>query len=424
LAVAAPLYASLQPILTKLNYRSADEADQPAGPGRAFTTNMRIVILDAAAPGVAKICALASEATKVVVVTAGAGEAQRSLARSGAHAVIARAQLDIDLPEWIENFAALDSAAIATVLIVDDDSLVAERYGEQLKFAGFGVLFAGDATELIRTLQDSRFDLILMDIHLSDMSGFDMTRMIRQSRSHIATPIVFMSGEADPAAHFQAIRDGGDDFLPKGVAGETFVEYIRHRVQRARTLRSLIDRDGLTGLLNHVRFRERLGLEFERSRRRGSPLSVVMFDIDHFKRVNDLQGHQAGDMVIATLSRMLSAWLRRTDVVARYGGEEFVALLLDTDAEAAAKVADAFRRHVRDYTFHTASDSFLITLSGGVAGSASARDAFELIAAADAALYEAKRGGRNQIRLETRAQTGKALGRIFAPKTLHAADRP
>lgn len=174
-----------------------------------------------------------------------------------------------------------------------------------------------------------------------------------------------------------------------------------HELAEANTrLAQLAVTDGLTGLFNHRHFHERLTLEVERSLRNGLPLSLLMIDVDHFKRYNDRHGHPAGDDLLRQLSRIMTDGRRANDFVARYGGEEFAIVLVDTTKLTAAQVAEKLRERVADYPFEHAGDQpdGRLAISLGVASFPDDAEGSEaLVRAADAALYEAKRGGRNCV---------------------------
>jgi len=163
--------------------------------------------------------------------------------------------------------------------------------------------------------------------------------------------------------------------------------------------------DGLTGLYNHRHFHERIALEVERSQRSGLPLSLLMIDVDHFKQFNDTFGHPAGDEVLRQLARVLADTRRANDVVARYGGEEFAVILVDTAKFTAAKVAERVRERVFGHDFAEAAPrAGRIGVSIGVATFPDdGGDAEALVRAADAALYAAKRAGRNRVVLASQA---------------------
>jgi diguanylate cyclase (GGDEF)-like protein len=171
----------------------------------------------------------------------------------------------------------------------------------------------------------------------------------------------------------------------------------------ARNLSRLKDqanKDGLTRLLNKRFFMQRLGLLINTAEREARPLSVFIFDIDHFKKYNDTQGHLAGDEVLRGVARVLEQSLRPGDVPSRYGGEEFLVAMPDTDKGDALRAADRIREAIASHAFpHAASQPLgRLTISGGVAAlRTDGVDSTELIRHADQALYEAKAGGRNRV---------------------------
>ncbi len=167
-----------------------------------------------------------------------------------------------------------------------------------------------------------------------------------------------------------------------------------------RTVEQLATRDTLTGLANRRLFEEALEREVGRADREGSPLSLVVMDLDHFKSVNDTYGHQTGDEVLRQVGAALTATCRAMDLPARYGGEEFVVLLPDCPSHAALEVADRLRRAIREQV-----TALPVTLSAGVATLPdNAADADRLVAAADSALYEAKGSGRDRTIASSRAR--------------------
>ena len=167
-------------------------------------------------------------------------------------------------------------------------------------------------------------------------------------------------------------------------------------------LRVLADTDGLTGLMNRRSFDARIEAEVARSRDEKRPLSLVLFDVDHFKSYNDTLGHPAGDECLKLIARCVkSSLLRPDDVVARYGGEEFVAILPDTDEDSAFLVAERARAALAELRLpHAESRTGMVTLSAGLATyapDAASCTAFQLLSRADEALYQAKAAGRNRV---------------------------
>jgi diguanylate cyclase (GGDEF)-like protein len=165
-------------------------------------------------------------------------------------------------------------------------------------------------------------------------------------------------------------------------------------------VRNLSIRDGLTGVFNRRHVMEVLGIEYERSARYSSEMSVIMVDIDHFKKINDVYHHQAGDTVIRDVAKLLSDSVRSVDSVGRYGGEEFIAILPHTHSEGARLIAERVRRGVEAQVFKVTGDREIrCTVSVGVASAPSdtIRSASDLVREADKALYRAKESGRNQV---------------------------
>ena len=155
--------------------------------------------------------------------------------------------------------------------------------------------------------------------------------------------------------------------------------------------------DGLTQIHNKRYLFEALEREIIRARRHDRPLSLVIFDIDFFKRINDHYGHLAGDYVLRELAEVVQARIRRDEVFARYGGEEFVIVLPETTLEGAASLAESIRARVADYRFVFQGERIPVTVSIGCAVLGAEDGARELIQLADEKLYEAKRGGRNRV---------------------------
>lgn len=322
---------------------------------------------------------------------------RRRCADAGADVMITAPIDPRELAAWIEHFDDHSGARRATVLIVDDDELSAECLAALLAARGIDAEIVGDPTRVFDVLDRASFDLVLMDLEMPEVNGIDLARMIRQDHRHLSVPIVFLSAGGDTETQILARHFGGDDFISKRIDRGLLVRLVALRVERARVLRALIERDGLTGLVDHARLIERLGQELARSRRTGTVCTLALIDIDHFKVVNDTWGHQTGDFVLKRLASSLSEWLRRTDVVGRYGGEEFAALMLDTTAEQAAPVIDAFRRHFSALDLTAHGTTFHVTFSAGIADSRDSADAAAFVAASDEALYRAKREGRNRI---------------------------
>jgi diguanylate cyclase (GGDEF)-like protein len=238
-----------------------------------------------------------------------------------------------------------------------------------------------------------------MDIDLPEVNGFDLAKYVRQEDQYVTLPIVFLSSENDERARIAGVLAGGDAHLTKPVKHEVLVANVAARLERARFIKTLLNRDGLTRLLTHTSFMEHAQTVVARKRRERGGASLAMIDIDHFKSVNDTYGHQAGDRVLVSLASLLRRALRRSDVVGRYGGEEFGLLLDDLDEQEATGLLTRLL-HEFSTREHRAPDGtvFRVTFSAGVASfDPVSMDLQRWIEAADASLYVAKRAGRNRV---------------------------
>jgi diguanylate cyclase (GGDEF)-like protein len=192
--------------------------------------------------------------------------------------------------------------------------------------------------------------------------------------------------------------DGGVKHVGIILYDVTEVAVNRADLQRANAkLENLSRTDKLTGLHNRGYWEQRLEEEFRRSRRSGGTVSLMLFDIDHFKRVNDTYGHPIGDQVLRQVASIVKRSVRTTDLSGRYGGEEFGVLLIDTPSENALVLAERLRRSIQAESIETAGGAISVTVSLGIAQlSTETRDHKQWISAADQALYQAKQGGRNR----------------------------
>ncbi len=338
-----------------------------------------------------------AESRHVVVVAQTSDAAFRLEAtRAGANAVLWGPIDSAELGAWLDDFEAEQDLS-HTVLIVDDDDLAASACAMALEGAGMTVHVVTEPLEAIDAVGRISPDLVLMDLHMPGANGLEIAAVLRQSRRYLSMPIIFLSAERDRQLQRRARRLGGDEFISKPIDMAELVNIVGLRAERAKALKNVMERDSLTGLLNHANFKDRVAIELARSARTGAQLSVCMVDLDHFKKVNDTYGHLSGDKVIQTLSHSLRGALRKTDVIARYGGEEFAVLLLDTAQGDAQKVIDRVREQFGKIVFDAAGQHYSVTLSAGLASARGETDVEAVLARADEALYSAKTAGRNQV---------------------------
>jgi len=286
------------------------------------------------------------------------------------------------------------------LLIVEDFAEQAAFLRTVLEAAGYEVRVSPDPRTFESDLHAYDPDLILMDILLPGISGYALTRYVRLDPAHASVPIVFLTTEAQTEARIRGLRAGGDDYLTKPVAPSLLLTTVAARLERARVLRGLMERDGLTRLLTHSAFLDRVQQAHSRALRRPEiGQALVMMDLDHFKDVNDRHGHATGDRVLGAFGAFMRRRVRQMDVAGRYGGEEFGLLLEGLSQADAVRLV---KRLLDEFAGlqHEAprGERFRVTFSAGVAGlDATALDPDGWLKAADDALYEAKRLGRNRV---------------------------
>lgn len=290
------------------------------------------------------------------------------------------------------------------LLLVDDQPINIQAL-YQVFSADHQVFMATSGEQALALCASKQPDLLLLDVVMPGMDGYEVCRRLKADPATCDIPVIFITGHSDEAAEALGLDLGAVDFITKPFNPRI----VRARVRTQLTLKAQADLlrlwvyiDGLTGVHNRRHFDERLVTELGRAARLNTPLSVVLLDVDFFKRFNDRYGHQAGDDCLRRVAGALKAGLRRpTDLLARYGGEEFVCLLPDTDLDGAMKVAQELLAHVVALQIPHEDSTVLpwVSISLGVCSYQGERQisAAELLKAADAQLYEAKGQGRNRV---------------------------
>lgn len=283
------------------------------------------------------------------------------------------------------------------VMIIDDDPEQLSYNALLLQNAGMITSVATDPRNVFKVLVESKPEIILMDLYMKHCDGRELALLIRQQEAFIGIPIVFLSIESDPEIQIESIKAGGEEFLTKPVKPEHLVASLEMRALRTRHIRFFMERDSLTGLLNHTHLVEGLQNEVRKAERVGNQLCFAMIDIDHFKNVNDTYGHLTGDRVLKSLARLLQDRLRKTDLIGRYGGEEFGVVFFNTTNTHAARILDEIRQSFGHIRHRAGNQDFYVTFSCGVAEYPASRTAAAISKAADIALYRAKETGRNVV---------------------------
>ena len=320
-----------------------------------------------------------------------------SAVRAGAQGHFIRPVDITQLENSLERCLNRHLGAPFRVMIVDDDAELAARYSLVLRNSQMLVQTLQDPSLLLETMRAFNPEVLLLDVNMPHCSGPELAQMIRLNDEWLRVTILYLSAETDINRQMEALLKAGDDFITKPISDNALIASVYSHAQRARSLSTALSRDSLTGLLKHADIKEQLALEVERSTRSDKPTSVVMLDLDHFKRVNDTYGHAAGDNVIRALANLLRQRLRRIDSLGRYGGEEFVVVLPECSAEQAKRIFEEIRSRFSAISFRAGAHTFNVTLSAGISETDGHTKPGVLLERADQALYAAKHNGRNQV---------------------------
>jgi diguanylate cyclase (GGDEF)-like protein len=290
------------------------------------------------------------------------------------------------------------------VLVADDDAINREVLGELLK-PDYTVVLARNGAQTLERAGRHLPDLILLDVIMPDMDGYEVLRRLRgdPQTAHIA--IIFISGLDRPEDEANGLKMGASDYIVKPFNQTVVMARVALHLQvvrQRRMLERLANIDGLTELANRRRFDEVYEQEWQRSCQSGRPLSLALLDIDAFKQFNDRYGHPAGDRALRSVARTTGAAMHRPgDLAARYGGEELLLLMPETDAQSAHAIAEGLRAAIAGLAIpHEASSVapvLTVSIGGATFDPAGNEQPFELFEAADAQLYRAKQAGRDQV---------------------------
>jgi diguanylate cyclase (GGDEF)-like protein len=292
---------------------------------------------------------------------------------------------------------------LATVLMVDDEEANLYALRLILESKGYRCLEAGTGPEAIEIANASNPDVILLDIHLPEMDGYEVCRRLKAEPKTSQIPVVFLTARyRDHEEIARGLEAGAYDYVTKPFSASELTARlgVMVRIRRAEAeARKASVTDSLTGLYNRRFLHQRLEEEIARSRRHGAPLSCVMLDVDHFKAVNDSSGHAVGDAVLKEVANILKLHIRKSDVAIRYGGEEFVVVLFSSTSENAKYVAERIRADVEKKEFICGDTKLRVTISIGISSfpDEGVNTTDDLIRRADTALYQAKGSGRNMV---------------------------
>jgi len=296
-----------------------------------------------------------------------------------------------------------------SILVVDDEPGIRETIQEAVRHAGFECWAAASGKEALEILEGNEVDLMIADIRMPGLNGFELTKLAKESHD---TDVILITGYGKDFQYEEAIEKGASEFILKPIRLQELMVRMK-RVLRERAmiaerrrmeekLRELTITDSLTKLYNMRHFYAQLQLEMDRALRYEHPLSLLLMDVDRFKQYNDTYGHLEGDHVLTMLGEVIRECLRTSDTAYRYGGDEFIVILPQAQGDQAFKVGERIReRFPAVYAGRVPNGNMDTTLSVGVVECRPDEDLSEFVKRADQAMYKAKNRGGNQSLLES-----------------------
>ncbi|MBK6608237.1 MAG: diguanylate cyclase [Leptospiraceae bacterium] len=293
------------------------------------------------------------------------------------------------------------------ILVVDDERINVQILTNHLSLQNYSVDTASDGIEALEKIRNMDYDLVLLDIMMPKMSGYEVCNNLRAENSLYDLPVIMLTAKNQPQDIVVGFDMGANDYLIKPFEKSELLARVRTLVSLKKSVREAIDNaklantDALTGLNNRRFLFEQANKEFEIAKEGNLDLSLMMIDIDHFKKFNDTYGHDCGDEVIKLVARGILKCCRELDIVGRYGGEEFSVLLPNTKLDIALTIAEKTRNYIEQKKYHSEKHGDLqCTISIGIASfNQNLVRVEDLFKDADNKLYAAKQNGRNRIEI-------------------------
>lgn len=285
------------------------------------------------------------------------------------------------------------------LMVVDDDPAILAALEIILQPWGLELTTLDDPRKFWEVLDATAPDLLVLDVNMPQVNGIELCQVIRNDPKWNTLPVLFLSSYSDAKTIQQVFGVGADDFVSKPISETELVTRIFNRLERLRVLRSIAETDLLTGVANRRKFSSEMERLLRLANRHNQPLCFAILDLDHFKRINDTYGHEAGDRVLHYLGKLLLQSFRNEDAVGRWGGEEFVVSLYGIDkAEAVRRLVQVLET-LRSVEFIEADDKiFRVSFSAGVVEYLDdGADLLSLYKRADEVLYQAKQQGRDRV---------------------------
>jgi diguanylate cyclase (GGDEF)-like protein len=296
------------------------------------------------------------------------------------------------------------AVGVGKIVVAEDSLVIRTIVCDQLQDEGYQTVEAVDGRSALLACARERPDAILLDIEMPGLDGYEVLAELKADAELRDTPVVFLTGRTSTDDMVAGLRAGAHDYLRKPfetaellarIGGAVRIKRLQDELHLRNAQLDMLSRiDGLTGLYNRRHADEQLQKELSTADRHDQPLGVLMLDIDHFKRVNDVEGHPAGDQVLREFTARLRNVVRDGDVVGRWGGEEFIVIAPQTDMDGARRLGERIRAAAADTPIAVGDHTVAVTVSIGCAVGLGRDD---LVARADAALYRSKSEGRNRV---------------------------
>jgi len=301
------------------------------------------------------------------------------------------------------------------ILVVDDIKENLQLIAEVLENVGYGTTFATNGLQALERLKNVKADLILLDLMMPEMNGLELCERIKSDQTLADIPVIFLTASDQQEHLIEAFEKGAVDYVNKPFKTPELLARVKNHLELKATqaklqkmieeqavlmqqLKKLATTDPLTGIWNRRHLFTLAAQALEKIMRENQSFSVLMLDIDHFKKINDNYGHQIGDEAIKFTTKIIYQNIRKIDLLGRYGGEEFVVFLPDTTLAIAHKVGERIRQNLQKSTIGRQNLKINLTISVGVATySVTDKTIDNMLQKADQALYQAKYQGRNQV---------------------------
>lgn len=277
------------------------------------------------------------------------------------------------------------------ILIVDDSAEVLEKTCELLTQVGYNVTACHSGEEALEFLKDNRVDLVLLDINMPSLNGYEVCLRIRQNYALDDLPVIFLTSREDSDSVSKGFRSGASDFISKNALSDVMLARVNVHIRLSRSLRYLREislTDDMTGCYNRRHGVNSLREWFSRNKRYGTQFSLIYFDVNGLKVVNDLYGHQAGDLLLRSVVGAAKEVLRETDLLFRMGGDEFMVICPETDKKGTFICVERMQKAISDITIVDKKASFAY---GVVHSSDDFKEMDDMLHSADVAMYECKK---------------------------------